>query len=147
MKQMIPAILASLLALAACAPPGNRDIVPFNEASAIAALRTVESAQELYKNRCGKYGDFYNLNNGMENEYIDPVLARADPDHPRHRDRIGYNIDISVNSDNSGWRAFAYPGTWGTDGERNFKMTSDGVIYYNDTKGDTTNFTKVLGQD
>ncbi len=116
---------------------------PVNGAvSAISALRTISSVQELYKTRHGCYGDYFNLQ-GVK--YIDPALAGADPDHPLHRDKSGYNIDISVSAGNTDWCAFAYPGIWGKGRERNFKITGDGVIYYNDTKGDTTNFTKVLG--
>jgi hypothetical protein len=43
------------------------------------------------------------------------------------------------------WQAVAAPVRWGVDGGRNFKIGSDGVIYYNTTEGDTTNFTDVLG--
>jgi hypothetical protein len=122
-------------------PPGGR-------ASAISCLRTLSSAQDHYKTRTGKYGDYLNLWDARNNhKYIDPALSKADPDHPQHFDKAGYNIDISVNADNTDWCCIATPGTWGVDGERNFKVTSDGTIYYNATDGDTTNFTKVLGRD
>jgi hypothetical protein len=108
-----------------------------NEASAISALRTLSSAQELYKTRNGVYGDCDNLNDGASNKYIDEALRRADPDTSHaegHIDKAGYSIDISVSADNSDWCAIAMPGNWGRDGERNFMITSKGIIYYNSTE-------------
>ena len=142
MKRVKLAILALLITLAACSEREEIGFIP-GEASPISALRTLSSAQELYKTRTGKYGDYFNLNNGHVggyNKYIDPALAKADPDHPQHQDKSGYNHDISVNADNSDWCAIAYPGTWDKDGVRNLIITSDGVIRYNETEGDTTNF-------
>ena len=117
-----------------------------NEASAISALRTISSAQELYKTRYGKYGDCEDLNDGIRVKYIDELLARADPDHPRHMDKNDYNVDISVNWDNTDWCAIATPGDWGKDGERNFKISSDGIIYYNVTENDKT-WDRILGMN
>jgi hypothetical protein len=120
-----------------------------NEASAISALRTIWSAEELYKDRTGKYGNCLDLNDGKKTKFIDIALTKADPDHPEHTDKAGYNIDISVSADNTDWCAIAYPARWGFhgDGQRNFKITSDGTLYYNTTKSDLTNFTEVLGGD
>jgi hypothetical protein len=144
MKRVKLAILALLPALAACS--GREPPIRFsNEASAISALRSLWSAQEIYKDRSGTYGDYFNLCG--RKKYIDPVLAKADPDHPEHEDKSGYNVDISVNADNTDWCAIAYPARWFMDGSRNFKITSDGVIRYNETEGDTTNFPRVLGRD
>jgi len=120
------------------------------EWSPIGRLRTLTSAQELYKSRTGKYGDYFNLNNGHvggSNKYIDPALAKADPDHPEHVEICKYNFNISVNADNSDWCCIAYPDTWDRDGERNLKVGSDGIIRYNETEGNTTNFPYVLGRD
>lgn len=114
------------------------------ESSAISSLRTLSSAQELYKTRTGTYGDCRDLNNGMGNRYIDEALAKADPDHPDHQDKSGYNVDVCVNADRTDWCAIATPGNWARDGERNFKITSEGIIYFNDTEGSTI-FEKMLG--
>ncbi len=135
------AVAVSLWIMAGlCACPGcwywESNYHPGNEASAISALRTISSAQELYKTRNGTYGDYCDLNDGGSNKYIDPALAKADPDHPDHMEKSGYVVDICVNADRSDWFAFAYPAanTWGRNGERNFKITSDGIIYWNDTE-------------
>ena len=61
--------------------PGRR--IAANEAAAISALRTISSAQELYKTMTSPgYGDYFELNNGKGSRYIKPELAAADPDHP-----------------------------------------------------------------
>ena len=65
------------------------------------------------------------------------TLSRA---QELYKTRTGKYGDISVNADNSDWCAIAYPGTWDKDGVRNLIITSDGVIRYNETEGDTTNF-------
>ena len=148
MKHVKLAILASLLSLAASIGGcRGREHEGANESCAISALRCVSSAQEKYKADTGKFGDYFNLYDGKQNDYLFELVAKADPDHPRHHTKSGYIIDISVNADNSDWWAIATPGTWWTDGERNFKIDSNGVIYWNDTEGDTTNFPKVLGED
>ena len=116
-----------------------------SEASVISALRTLSSAQELYKTRFGCYGDYFNLYGEKKPRFIDPTLAKADPDHPEHTDRQGCDIDISVNADNTDWCAFCIPAKWGEDEYRNLKIGSDGVIRYNQTEGDTTNFPYILG--
>ena len=114
------------------------------EASAISALRTLSSAQELYKTRNGTYGDYFNLNDGEGNKYIDPALAKADPDHPMHQDKSGYNVDICLSPDGSDWCAIATPGNWDLDGCRNFKIDSEGIIFMNDVERSNI-FEKVLG--
>ncbi len=115
-----------------------------NEASAISALRTISSAQEFYQLRNEIYGDYFNLHDGVRNNYIDEVLSRADPDHPQHRDKSGYNIDISVSEDGSDWHAIATPGIWEKDGAKNFKIDSAGAIYYNLTADDRATWDHVL---
>jgi hypothetical protein len=121
--------------------------------SSISALRTLSSAQELYKTRTGCYGDYSNLNDGKGNKYIDVALARADPDHPKALPKAGCWVDISVNADKTDWCAIARPAVWGDAnvvwegeywGSRNYLVTSDGVIYWNMEK-DGTEFTDVLG--
>jgi type IV pilus assembly protein PilA len=143
---IVVAIIAIIAAIAI--PSLLQSKMAANEASAISALRTLSSSQELYKTRTGFYGDYNNLNNtagGGTNKYIDPALAKADPDAAGCQAKSGYWVDISVNGTNTDWCAIAYPANWGKDGERNFFITSDGVIYYNPTSGDHATFTTVLG--
>ena len=141
---IVVAIIAIIAAIAI--PSLLQSKMAANEASAISALRTLSSAQELYKTRTGYYGDYNNLNDGANNKYIDPALAKADPDAgANHQDKSGYNIDVSVDGSNTDWCAIATPGIWAKDGERNFKISSDGVIYYNATPADVTTWNTVLG--
>ena len=140
---IVVAIIAIIAAIAI--PSLLQSKMAANEASAISSLRTYSSAQELYKTRTGDYGDYDDLNDGAAKKYIDPALAKADPNHASHQDKSGYNVDCSVNGTNTDWCVIATPGVWAKDGERNFKISSDGVIYYNPTSGDVTTWTTVLG--
>jgi hypothetical protein len=123
-----------------------------NEAAAIRALRQLSSAQELYKCR-EYYGECYNLYgpnpHGGWNRYIDARVAAADPDYPNHQPLSGYIIDISLNPPpciGSDWCAVARPAKWGVTGTRNFKITSDGVIRYNEIEN-SSEFTEVITRE
>jgi prepilin-type N-terminal cleavage/methylation domain-containing protein len=118
-----------------------------NETTIAACLRTLHNAEELYSTRYGKYGDYFNLQDGAYHRYIDSALAKADPHHPQKCTKNGYWIDISVNGNNSDWCVIAYPATWGKTGERNFMIGRDGVIHYNLAENDHTNWTQVLGRN
>ena len=115
-----------------------------NGFSPIHLLRTISSAQELYRSRNDCYGDYFDL---LNIKYIDLRLARTDPDHPEHQEIHGYNFDIQLNKDKSDWCCIATPERWSEDGSRNWKIDSKGIIWINNTKGDTTNFPKALGED
>jgi prepilin-type N-terminal cleavage/methylation domain-containing protein len=113
-----------------------------NEAAAISAMRTISSAEELYMARAGEYGLNTNLNDGTR-KLIDSVLrdAYTSNAHPKS----GYFFDITVSGTGSAWSCIAEPSEWATTGERNFMISTDGVIYWNGTKDDITTWTSVLG--
>jgi prepilin-type N-terminal cleavage/methylation domain-containing protein len=118
-----------------------------NESSIAGCLRTLHNAEELYSTRHGRYGDYFNLHDGVNNKFIDGALAKSDPDHPNKWTKNGYWIDISVNGNNSDWCAIAYPSNWGKTGQRNFKIERDGVIRYNATQNDLSDWSRVLGSN
>jgi hypothetical protein len=113
------------------------------------------SAQELYKSRYGCYGDIFDLNNWKDRKYISPWVAMADPDHPQHDEYYSFTVNLSVNADNSDWFCIATPGKlrektfsglkdWFT---KNYRIGKDGILRYNETEGDLTNFPKILRED
>jgi len=145
--------LGMLLALFYPPSPPYGEICASSSNKAINALRTLSSAQELYKYRNGYFGDYFNLNDGAHNKYIDMALAKADPDHPQAEPTDGYWVDISVNAKKTDWCAIARPAVWGArvtwwdsdmDTMRNFLITSDGGFYWNAEK-DSTKFTRGIG--
>jgi hypothetical protein len=110
-----------------------------NEASAISALRTLSSAQELYNTR---YGNYATLNDLGTKKYIDASLASGN--------KSGYIYKVEVTGPND-WRCTARPEKPGQTGERSFYIGADGVIYYKECKKDsdttcTPGSGKVLGQ-
>ncbi len=139
-------VIAVISILAAMAVPHLLESkMAANETTIAACLRTLHNAEELYSIKYGKYGDYNNLNDGANKKLIDDALARADPQHPQKCTKNGYWINISVNANNSDWCAIAYPATWAKTGERNLMIGRDGVIYYNLTQNDHTNWTQILG--
>ena len=109
-----------------------------NEASAVSALRTISSAQELYNTRYSSYGTSNQLDIA---NMIDSVLAGATTSNsPKN----GYYFLIDVSGSGAAWSCIARPSSWGTTGERNFKIDQTGVIYYNITIGNST-WTQPLG--
>jgi prepilin-type N-terminal cleavage/methylation domain-containing protein len=95
-----------------------------NEASAISALRTISSSQELYRARYSAYGSFDNLHN---HNLIDVVLRDADSAGAASA-KAGYLYTLSTNGIDW-WCCVAYPLSWGNGGDRKFRITGDGVLY------------------
>ena len=96
-----------------------------NEASAISALRTLSSAQELYNTRYAAYATFKDL---AAKRYIDPVLASGK--------KNGFVFKIELPGPGK-WRCTARPEKPGQTGERSFYIGEDGVIYYKECKKDS----------
>jgi len=97
-----------------------------NEACAIAALRTMSSAEELYFNRYKTYATLSQLAaTGVD--MIDGITAAAiDPQH----EKGGYYYILTVGHDGKTWCCIARPAAWGKTGQRNFWVFADGAIYY-----------------
>ena len=106
------------------------------EASFIAALRTIASAQELYRRRYEVYGTLQQLG---EANMLDNVLAAATtPENPKS----GYWFTLTVESDKH-WYCVARPSEWGVTGERNGFISTEGEIYWNCTEN-SSEFTEKL---
>jgi hypothetical protein len=96
-----------------------------NEASAISALRTLSSAEELYNTRYATYATLKDL---AAKRYIDPTLASGK--------KNGYIFRIELPGPGK-WHCTARPEKPGETGERSFYIGADGVIYYKECKKDS----------
>ncbi len=110
-----------------------------NETSAIAMLRTLCSAQELYNARYATYATLGDLG---AKKYIDPTLASGK--------KNGYVFKVELPGPGK-WCCSARPEKPGQTGERSFYIGEDGVIYYKECKKDSDTTCapgsgKVLGQ-
>jgi len=94
-----------------------------NEASAISALRTMSSAQELYNTRYGSYAT--SMAAIANSNMIDIVLANATTPQSA---KSGYYFSLTTAS--GGWQCVAKPAQPGTTGARSFFIDETGVIYH-----------------
>lgn len=96
-----------------------------NEASAISSLRTIHSAQATYQATEGgnvKYGSLADLGTGGA-KLIDANLEGAS------KSGYAFAITLSTNAPaSSQYCATAWPSTLGTTGNRDFGVSSSGVI-------------------
>jgi len=104
-----------------------------NEAAAISALRTVSSAQELYNTRYARYGSLTQLDAA---NMIDSVLAGATQASSA---KSGYYFNMRTGT--GVWCCGARAATWGTTGERSFRISQEGVIYFSNSDEDLTSNT------
>lgn len=134
--KVIAAVVVLLLLVAIAIPNLMETKSTPCEASFIAALRTIASAQELYKIRHGVYGTIQQLG---EANMLDNVLAAATtPENPKS----GYWFTLTVES-TSYWYCIARPVEWGVTGERNGFISVDGEVYVNHTEN-SSEFTEKL---
>ncbi|MGE3163755.1 MAG: type IV pilin protein [Planctomycetota bacterium] len=89
-----------------------------NEASAISALRTINSAQEMYHARVGRFGTVSDL---TASGYLDTTFDAA---------RSGYVFSDDDVPDRAGWSITAIPAEPGTSGDRHFYIDTSGVIRF-----------------
>lgn len=94
--------------------------IPGNEAAAIGALKSLQSAQALLREREGKgYGTLSDL---ARADLIDAVLAGGE--------RQGYRFECRPATAREGWWATATPLSPGHSGDRYFATNDEGAIYY-----------------
>jgi hypothetical protein len=131
-------VVASLMALCAIAAIVAAIAIPNliearkagNEAAAIGALKTIGTAQALFRegdkdaDELLDYGDLYEI--GQSN-LIDQVLASGM--------KQGYIFDVqpSATTPEFLWMATAEPAAPGTTGDRYFATNHEGVIWYSNT--------------
>lgn len=89
-----------------------------NEASAISALRTINSAQEMYHARLGRFGTVSDLTTAG---YLDTSFDTG---------RSGYVFSDEAAPDRATWSITAIPANPGTTGDRHFYIDSSGVIRF-----------------
>lgn len=89
-----------------------------NEAAAIANLRTISSAEELYRFTHDRYGTFKEL---LGEEMLDEKLAEATS--PRQA-KAGYYYRLTLTKD--GWYCVASPARPGKTGTRSFWINQTG---------------------
>ncbi len=134
---IVVAIIAIIAAIAI--PSLLQSKMAANEASAISGLRTLSSAQELYRTRLNTYADLANLGT---RGYIDAALADADTNA-----KSGYKTDIALEAVSKlDWCAVSVPATT-RDGERYFMIATDGVIKWKDCTGVAKTTAAALGED
>lgn len=89
-----------------------------NEASAISALRSINSAQEMYHARVRSFGS------------VSDLTAAGFLDETFDADRSGYTFNDDAAPSNSSWAVVAEPVNPGTTGDRFFFVDTSGVIRY-----------------
>lgn len=117
-------VVAVISIIAAMALPNLlRTKMAANEAGAIQSLRTLVSAQDLFKNTQGlnRYGTLIELRNSVP-PCVDPALGSGVA--------AGYTVaDVGVPGTDT-WAATAVPNTVGGTGSRGFYVDQSGVIRY-----------------
>ena len=96
------------------------------ELSAISSLRTISNAQNLYNTRYSYYAYLHELAN---KNMLDPVLSTATTIASA---KSGYYFTCTKQG--AGWWCVtARPASPGTSGDRCFRISTNGVIYYKTT--------------
>lgn len=114
-----------------------------NEASAIGSLRTLNSAEQTYHSRLGKFGALSDL---LAQKLIDPVLASATSANPKS----GYGYTLTVPTGLQTYFAVAAPAN--AQGTRQFYTDEAGAIFADSTltdsvSGDVSGSMSALGSN
>lgn len=130
MKRLIAVFLVVagfglFMLVSGCGRRGHR--VSYNETTACANLRTICTAQELYRS---KHNTYTTLTELEAKELIKKELAQATVPE---RAKMGYYFTLTV--DKERWCCIARPQAWGGTGTRNFRISLDGTLYHNHTEG------------
>lgn len=117
---LVVTVIAALGALALPCMHGSRK--EENESGAVGALRTVEAAQRLHRERTGRFGDLRELSDAG---LIDALLGGGGP-------RQGYRFVAapSTTAPDRRWFATAAPIIPGTTGDRSFAANHEGTVFY-----------------
>lgn len=108
-----------------------------NEASAIASMRNIHSAQGTYFSVLGQNANFGDLSDLGSNSLLDPLLGGADT-----VSKSGYTFTVTIpgSSPFNVYCATGQASTFGTTGTgmRDFAVASPGVVFGTTTEGDIT---------
>ncbi len=92
-----------------------------NETRAVSALRTINSAEELYNTRFSSYGTLSQLAN---RNIIDATMGMADV-----TPKQGYIYAMTMGAFAKSWCCQCVPLTWGTSGDKGFLIDNTGQIW------------------
>lgn len=103
-----------------------------NEASAIASMRTIHSAQTTYFSVVGGNQNFGSLSDLGNTQLLDPLLGGAET-----TSKSGYTFTISraASAPYLLYCSTGLPDTFGGSGSRDFLVSSQGVVYGTTTDG------------
>lgn len=116
--------------------------------SVISVLRTMTSAQEMYRAKWGVYGTAAQL--GPDGQrLVDDMMAGMT--HDTSVEKAGFFFRMELAEDGSPWCAIAWPTKWGYTGEKAFHISADGTIKYKSIEGSNPdwnpkNYPKYLGE-
>ncbi len=121
---------------------------PAYENAAVATLRMLTSAQEVYAAKWGVYGTPAQLGPDGQN-LIDEILAGMTKN--ASIEKSGYYFRLDCAKDGSSWCAVAWPTKWGTTGDKAFHISADGTIKWKGVEGtnpdwNRANYPPYLGQ-
>lgn len=105
-----------------------------NENAAIATMRSLTSAQEVYAAKWGQYGTTTQLGpkptgQGLIDGHMATMTENAATAGTDMK-KSGYYFAMKVAAAGASWCAIASPAGWGTTGERAFMIQADGTIKY-----------------
>ena len=104
-----------------------------NENAAVATLRSLTSAQEVYAAKWGRYGTTTQLGPKPTGQgLIDGHMASMDATVTT-MSKSGYYFSFICVDPWATWCAFACPTGWATTGEKNYVISADGTIRWNTT--------------
>ncbi len=130
------AVIPFLIVAAIAIPNLLRARIAANEASAVASLRTINTAQSAYANEYSKEGFACSLNKlGTFGKPASPENAGYIDDRLALGEKNGYRFELSCGADPSTYVVVAYPMTADQSGVRAFCTNQSGVISY--SKGGT----------
>jgi prepilin-type N-terminal cleavage/methylation domain-containing protein len=121
-------VIAVIVVIAAIVLPGLLSSKKAaNEASAIASLRAIHSAMRVYVKRFHGAGTLEDL---ARTEMIDDELGSGT--------KSGYTFEVKIEGSMKDSGIIASPTSWGSTGERRFKINWMGQIYFTANEDDTS---------
>ena len=94
----------------------------------IQVLRTIKSAENLYKSKYGRFGNLEELANAS-------MITQYEVRRDWSASKYGYYFTLNISE--SDCSCIAMPSEWGSTGSKNFIIRNDDCIIYNMIKGST----------
>ena len=141
-------ILAMIVFIASLYISTLLETYPGAQNAACATLRAIRASQELYAEKWGVFGTAFQL--GPDGQrLIDGHMSQMTRDISM--EQSGYYFRMDCAPDGSGWCAICWPVTWGTTGEKAYRISAEGYIKWKDEEGtnpdwNPENYPKYLGE-